>query len=231
MTFKISSLITTIWFCFMTYLSHQNGEGTAELSVGIVEKIIKCFGLINYYNEIHIFLRHLAHIIVFAILVILVLFTLSQKWKSRKIFVTALLFITSWTWGDEITKVMIPGRHFSWRDVLLNFLGVTVGTMIFKFIETFYITEELLTNGIDFYNIELTEKLFKQYLHQIKLNYKRTVSCPEGIKKVIFFSSKKLLEDRFKSFLKNSKGIDKKLVKSLLENDYGKYCFICKYSN
>lgn len=98
-------------------------------------------------------------------------------------------------------------------------------------IETFYITEELLTNGIDFYNIELTEKLFKQYLHQIKLNYKRTVSCPEGVKKAIFFGSKKLLEDRFKNFLKNSKGIDKKLVKSLLENDYGKYCFICKYSN
>ena len=98
-------------------------------------------------------------------------------------------------------------------------------------IETFYITEELLTNGIDFYNIKQTEELFKQYLHQVKLNYKRTISCPEEVKKAIFFGTKKLLEDRFKNFLKDTKGIDKKLVKSLLENDYGKYSFICKFSN
>ena len=135
MVFKILSLITTIWFCFMTYLSHQNGEGTTELSIGIVEKIIKYFELTNYYNEIHILIRHLAHIVVFAIFVVLVLLTLAQKWKSRKIFVIVLSIITLWTWGDEITKISIPGRHFSWRDVLLNFLGVIIGVINFKLIE------------------------------------------------------------------------------------------------
>lgn len=135
MIFKISVLFTSIWFCFMTYLSHQDGKGTTELSIGIVKKIIKYFGLINCYNEIHTLIRHLAHIIVFAILVVLVLFTLVQKWKNRKIFVIALSFITLWTWGDEITKISIPGRHFSWRDVLLNFLGVIVGVMVFKLIK------------------------------------------------------------------------------------------------
>ena len=129
------TLLTIFWFCFMTYLSHQSGEETTELSVGIVGKIIKCFGLINYYNEIHILIRHLAHVTVFAILVVLVLFTLSQKWKSRKIFMIALSIITLWTWGDEITKISISGRHFSWRDVLLNFLGVIIGIIIFKLIE------------------------------------------------------------------------------------------------
>ena len=59
-------------------------------------------------------------------------------------------------------------------------------------VETFYITEELLINGIDAYNINLTEKLYRQYLRQIKLNYKRTISCPEEVKKAIFFASKKL---------------------------------------
>ncbi len=135
MIFKISSLITIIWFCFMTYLSHQDGKGTTELSIEIVEKIVRYFGLISYYNEIHILIRHLAHITVFAIFVVLVLLTLAQKWKSRKIFVIALSIITLWTWGDEITKISIPGRHFSWRDVLLNFIGVIIGIIIFKLIE------------------------------------------------------------------------------------------------
>lgn len=133
--FFISSLITTFWFSFMTYLSHQDGKGTTEFSTKIVKKIIKYFGLINYYNEIHILIRHLAHITVFAILVVLVLLTLAQKWKSRKIFVIVLSIITLWTWGDEITKISIPGRHFSWRDVLLNFIGVIIGIIIFKLIE------------------------------------------------------------------------------------------------
>lgn len=135
MTFKILSLITTIWFCFMTYLSHQDGKGTTELSVGIVEKIIKYFYLTNYYNEIHILIRHLAHITVFAIFIVLVLLTLSQKWKSKKIFIGAILLTVLWTWGDEITKISIPGRHFSWRDVLLNLLGVIIGIIIFKLIK------------------------------------------------------------------------------------------------
>lgn len=55
-----------------------------------------------------------------------------------------------------------------------------------KHLETWYITEELLTNGIDYYDIKLTERMYKQYLRQIKLNYKRTLIYPEEIKKAIF---------------------------------------------
>ena len=76
--------ITIIWFCFMTYLSHQDGKGTTELSVGIVERIIKYFHLTNYYNEIHYIIRKLAHSFVFDVFIILVLITLAQKWKSKK---------------------------------------------------------------------------------------------------------------------------------------------------
>lgn len=130
-------LLTTIWFCFMTYLSHQNGEGTTELSVGITEKIIKYFHLTNYYNEIHLLIRQLAHITLFAIFMVLILLTLSQKWQNKKIFIGAILLTVLWTWGDEITKISIPERHFSWRDVLLNLLGVGIGIIIFKSIKYF----------------------------------------------------------------------------------------------
>lgn len=130
MIFKISVLFTSIWFCFMTYLSHQDGKATAELSEGIVGKIIKHFNLINY-SEIHYIIRKLAHPFVFCILAILVLFTLSQKWENRKGFIIAIIFMVLWTWMDEFTKLSIPGRHFSWYDVSLNLLGVIVGVLIF----------------------------------------------------------------------------------------------------
>ena len=124
------SLITTIWFCFMTYLSHQDGEATKKLSKGIVEQIIEYFQIGNY-NEIHFIIRKLAHPFVFCILTILVLFTLAQKWQERKVYVFAVILISSWTWLDEFTKLSIPGRHFSWYDVSLNFVGVVAGVLIF----------------------------------------------------------------------------------------------------
>lgn len=36
-----------------------------------------------------------------------------------------------WSWLDEVSKVSIPGRHFSWLDTLLNLLGVIIGIIIF----------------------------------------------------------------------------------------------------
>lgn len=128
--FKISTLITISWFCFMTYLSHQIGETTTELSKGIVEKIIEYFNLTNY-NEIHYIIRKLAHPFVFSIFAVLVLFTLSLKWNSKKIYFFAIVLISLWTWLDEVTKLSIPGRHFSWEDTLLNLVGVIVGVIIF----------------------------------------------------------------------------------------------------
>lgn len=136
MIFKILILITTIWFYFMTYLSHQTGEETTELSKGIVERMIEYFQIGNY-NEIHYIIRKLAHPFVFCIFAVLVLFTLYQKWKSRKVFVYAIMFMVLWTWMDEFTKLSIPGRHFSWYDVSLNLFGIIVGVLIFIFFNYF----------------------------------------------------------------------------------------------
>lgn len=136
MFFKILALITSIWFCFMTYLSHQNGKETTELSKGIVERIIEYLKM-GKYDEIHYIIRKLAHSFVFFIFAILVLFTLSQKWKSKKVFAYSIIFMVLWTWMDEFTKLSIPGRHFSWYDVSLNFFGVIAGVVIFMLFKYF----------------------------------------------------------------------------------------------
>ena len=136
MIFKILIIITIGWFCFMTFLSHQTGEQTTEFSKEIVEKIIEYFQLVNY-DEIHYTIRKLAHPFVFSIFVLLVLFTLSQRYKDRKIFIFAVIFMVLWTWIDEFTKLLVSGRHFSWQDTLLNLLGVMIGIVtfiLFKFL-------------------------------------------------------------------------------------------------
>lgn len=130
MIFKISILITTFWFWVMIYLSHQNGKATTELSKRIVEKIIEYFNLTSY-NEIHYTIRKLAHPFVFIIFSILVLFTISLKWNNKRIYICVIILMSLWTWLDEVTKLSITGRHFSWLDTLLNLLGVIIGIIIF----------------------------------------------------------------------------------------------------
>lgn len=137
MIFRMLMLCTIGWFCFMTYLSHQSGKATAELSMGITKKIIEFFQL-GHYNEIHNLMRKLAHPFVFSIFTILVLFMLVQKWNNKKILIFAITFMGLWAWIDEITKLLIPGRHFSWYDVLLNLLGVVIGILIFNIFNFFY---------------------------------------------------------------------------------------------
>lgn len=159
-----------------------------------------------------------------------------MKIIKNKIFIN-LKFPIKTQYEDSIFSYLIYPQNFKCGSIKDFVYGYRVNTNSISYtlmknkrcVETFYITEELLTNGIDFYNIKLTEELFKQYLNQIKLNYRRTISCPEEVKKAIFFGSKKLMKNKFKEFLVNVKGIDKKLVESLLKNDYGKYCFICKF--
>lgn len=96
-------------------------------------------------------------------------------------------------------------------------------------VETFYIMKELLENGINLYGINIDKNLFLNFLGQIKLNYTRTINCPEEIKKAIFFETKKLLENNFGKFNNIENYLDKELVKSLKENNYERYKFICKY--
>lgn len=110
-----------------------------------------------------------------------------------------------------------------------NSITNTVGTKK-NVVETWYITEELIKNGLKLYDISITQKLFLQYLHQIKLNYKRMINCPENIKITVFFLSKQLLEEYFYDFLDTCQNKDNEILcNSLLKGDYGKYKFICKF--
>lgn len=96
-------------------------------------------------------------------------------------------------------------------------------------IETFYIMEEMIKNGLNFYNINIDKNLYLNFLGQVRLNYNRTINCPEKIRKAIFYKTKFLLENYFSELDIPKNFIDKELVKSLKNNNYGKYKFICRF--
>jgi VanZ family protein len=117
-------ILTVIWFVFMTFLSHQNGEQTGKASMELAKKL--CFAGINV-NRLNSYLRKAAHVFLFFVFNILLVITLKSYLLNPLYGVAAAVI---WSWADERTKPFIEGRHFSWFDVGLNVCGVMLGWII-----------------------------------------------------------------------------------------------------
>ena len=126
-SFYILLVLTILWFCFMTWLSHQNGSKTAETSRNLAEGLNAIFHSRDL-NRLNRKLRRSAHIVVFAVLTLLTVLTMmAGKIEGRWI---AVCLIALWSLIDEATKPLIQGRHFSWQDVGLNLIGVGIGSLL-----------------------------------------------------------------------------------------------------
>ena len=123
MAFYIFLGFTILWFLFMTYLSHQDGEHTGKTSWELAKKLSFLDSDINILNGR---LRRLAHVVLYAVLAVLLGITLELGGYSPWLMVGTII----WAWADEATKPLVRGRHFSWFDVGLNVLGIAIGIVI-----------------------------------------------------------------------------------------------------
>lgn len=126
--FWVAIVLTIVWFIFMTYLSHQNGEGTARAS----ERLMHLFWFLDP-QQIEIvsrWTRSGAHVFCFMVLTILLLMALRL---SKLCAWMGVVPVCVWCFFDEWTKRSIPGRHYSTFDVMLNVVGVLLGWLIWRF--------------------------------------------------------------------------------------------------
>jgi len=77
-------------------------------------------------------LRKIAHITEYAILNILVLraFIVSTDFSKKRIYIFSIIFSTFYALLDEIHQYFVPGRHFAITDLLIDFVGVIAGLIL-----------------------------------------------------------------------------------------------------
>lgn len=126
--FYIHLLFTILWFFFMTWLSHQDGEHTSKTSLELANHMKHWFP-VKDIGKLNRQLRCSAHVFLFAVLTILLSGTLYSARVSAVVTAAGLILTVFWAWADEATKPMIQGRHFSWFDVRLNWIGVGIGVL------------------------------------------------------------------------------------------------------
>ena len=71
------------------------------------------------------FLRSFAHVVLFFLLA--VFSALGFSWWG-------VGFCAVWCFVDEISKRVVPGRHFSWIDVGLNLAGIVLGILVWAMV-------------------------------------------------------------------------------------------------
>ena len=99
MAFYIFLGFTILWFLFMTYLSHQDGEHTGRTSRELAEKLSALDFLDSDINILNGRLRRLAHVVVYAMLTVLLAITLKLGGYSPWLTVGIIV----WAWADEAT--------------------------------------------------------------------------------------------------------------------------------
>ena len=107
--FYIHLFFTILWFLFMTWLSHQDGEHTSRTSLELANHMKHWFP-VRDIGKLNQQLRRAANV-------------------STAAMAAGLILAVFWGWADEATKPMIQGRHFSWFDVRLNWMGTGIGIL------------------------------------------------------------------------------------------------------
>lgn len=130
----IPFLIAAAWLGMIFFLSSQNGEQTADLSLGIVDVIhraLQSVGIQININHLHHALRTSAHVIVFFVEGILLYWAINGLTERRRVsLISALLVAIPLCALDELHKLPIPGRHCQWDEAALNFVGAALGILV-----------------------------------------------------------------------------------------------------
>ncbi len=113
------------------FFSSQNGNDSSATS-NVVLKILNDFLKIPYQNWESLLIRKIAHFSIYLILAIVTLNLLKQYTKlSKRQIIMALIFCLLYAISDEFHQSFIGGRSPEVTDVLIDFAGSIIGSLIY----------------------------------------------------------------------------------------------------
>jgi len=134
----ISTMLVFLWVGLIFSFSSQEAEQSAELSMEVLQgilKILEGLPLPQEFNALdwHWVIRKSAHLTEYFILGFLGLNALGYWDNSRKRkLVLALGFSLLVALGDEYYQTFVPGRSGQWTDVLIDGIGSACGLLFYS---------------------------------------------------------------------------------------------------
>ena len=127
---RLRFLPAILWLAVIFFLSSQTGEQTAALSLAIARWLARLFPGVSL-TSLHLALRKAAHIGVYFVEGALLFPALyGQKGRAGRALALTVALCAMIAVVDEAHKLAIPGRHCSWPEAALNFLGALPGVAL-----------------------------------------------------------------------------------------------------
>ena len=127
---RLRFLPAILWLAVIFFLSSQTGEQTAALSLAIARWLARLFPGVSL-TSLHLALRKAAHIGVHFVEGALLFPALyGQKGRAGRALALTVALCALIAVVDEAHKLAIPGRHCSWPEAALNFLGALPGVAL-----------------------------------------------------------------------------------------------------
>lgn len=127
---RLRFLPAILWLAVIFFLSSQIGEQTAAISLAIARWLARLFPGVSL-TSLHLALRKAAHIGVYFVEGALLFPALyGQKGRAGRALALTVALCALIAVVDEAHKLAIPGRHCSWPEAALNFLGALPGVAL-----------------------------------------------------------------------------------------------------
>ena len=122
-----SRILAVLCSMVIVGLSCVPGELSSKLSKGAISDTGKKFFNISDTKWIHYYIRRSCHPVEFFVLEILLTFSFSEQLCIQPY---AVLIATAIAVFDEVVKLFIKGRHFSFEDIILDMLGIVIAVIV-----------------------------------------------------------------------------------------------------
>ena len=132
----ISWILLIFWMIVIFSFSSQNGGESSGLSNSIVYFMENLLNVTFNREIISFLIRKIAHITEYAILTFLVINLFKQyKILNRENLIIILVLCVFYAITDECHQLFIAGRNGSFRDVLVDSLGIGSVILLYKIIK------------------------------------------------------------------------------------------------
>lgn len=132
--------LVIVWMAGIFYLSHQSSKSSGNISEAVAEKVYENVDLtpkrfekkndtwlLAHYEHL---MRKAAHLFLYVILGALLSIAVSQHLDKRiNILAVSNVIGIIYAVSDEVHQYFIPGRSFLIKDILIDSLGVIIGTV------------------------------------------------------------------------------------------------------
>lgn len=143
---KINILLLCLWLIVIFLFSHQPAEVSTKSSTHVTKTVINIVGSVTGHkmnkrqtekiiDQTFVFVRKLAHTTEYFILGLLMMNVVKDYGilDKKTIFISIVLCVF-YACTDEIHQLFIPGRSGQILDVLIDSIGIILGTCFYYFI-------------------------------------------------------------------------------------------------